>query len=79
VRHRARRAHTTARRHLHIACVHTRLIEVARRTRVHEPQRKPVIALSRPRLPRRLLTGHHRRQSVQIQHHTSIDGLVESE
>ena len=44
-----------------------------------EPEGQPVIGLSRARLPCRLVTSHHRRQSVQVRDHAPVDWFVEGE
>ena len=44
-----------------------------------EPERQPVIGLSRARLPCRLVTSHHRREPVQVGDDAAINGFVESE
>ena len=44
-----------------------------------EPEREGVIGLTRAGLPRRLLTGEHHREAIEIRDHAPIDGLVERE
>ena len=44
-----------------------------------EPEREGVIGLTRAGLPRRLLTGEHDCQAIQIRDDAPIDGLIEGE
>ena len=44
-----------------------------------EPESNRVIALTSPRLPRRLLAGEHDGQAIQIRDHAPIDGLIKGE
>ena len=54
-------------------------IDAAQQLAFVEPERDGVIGLTRPGLPRRLLTGEHDRQAIQIRDHAPIDGLIEGE
>ena len=44
-----------------------------------EPEGNRVISLTRPRLPRRLLTSEDDGQAIRVGHHAPIDRLIERE
>src|SRR6185295_2902932 len=54
-------------------------IHAAQQLAFIESEADGVIGLTRSRLPRRLLTGEHDGQTIQVGDHAAIDGLVKGE
>ena len=54
-------------------------IDAAQQLAFIEPEREGVVGLARAGLPRRLLTGQHHREAIEVGHHAAIDRFVERE
>src|SRR5687767_1867823 len=54
-------------------------VDTAHQLAFVEAEGECVIRLPRPRFPRGLVTGHHRREPVEVPDHAAVDRLVEGE
>ena len=54
-------------------------IDAAHQLAFIEPEREGMVRLARAGLPRRLLTGEHHREAIEVGHDAAINGFIERE